>query len=64
VDTWRTSDALGLLVSLSVSLCSIGVFSMLLLAISWQLTLVVIVGVALISMLLQMISPRRTNPGP
>jgi len=56
VDTWRTSDALGLLVSLSVNLCSIGVFSMLLLAISWQLTLVVIVGVALISMLLQMIS--------
>lgn len=56
VDTWRTSDALGLLVSISVNLCSIGVFSMLLLAISWQLTLVVIVGVALISMLLQMIS--------
>jgi ATP-binding cassette, subfamily B, bacterial MsbA len=56
VDTWRTSDGLGLLVSLSVNLCSIGVFSILLLAISWQLTLVVIVGVALISMLLQMIS--------
>jgi ABC-type multidrug transport system fused ATPase/permease subunit len=56
IDTWRTSDALGLLVSLSVNLCSIGVFSMMLLAISWQLTLVVIVGVALISTLLQMIT--------
>ena len=56
IDTWRTSDALGLLVSLSVNLCSIAVFSMLLLAISWPLTLVVVVGVALISMLLQIIS--------
>lgn len=56
IDTWRASDALGLLVSLSVNLCSIGVFSMLLLAISWQLTVVVVVGVVMISMLLQIIS--------
>jgi subfamily B ATP-binding cassette protein MsbA len=56
MDTWRTSDALGLLVSLSVNACSIGVFSMMLLAISWQLTLVVAVGVAVISTLLQMLT--------
>jgi subfamily B ATP-binding cassette protein MsbA len=56
MDSWHTSDAIGLFVSLLVNLCSIAVFSSLLLAISWRLTLVVLLGVAVISMLLQVVS--------
>jgi ABC-type multidrug transport system fused ATPase/permease subunit len=55
-DTWHTSDALSLFVNLIINLCSILVFSTLLLALSWRLTLVVAIGVALISMILQAIT--------
>ena len=56
VDTWRTSDAIGLLVTLLVSLCSIGVFSTLLLLLSWRLALLVILGMTMVSLLLRMVS--------
>lgn len=55
-DTWHTSDALSLFVNLIINVCSILVFSTLLLALSWRLTLVVALGVALISLTLQAIT--------
>src|SRR5262245_1594811 len=51
-ETWRTSDAVGLLVNLIVSLCAIIVLSGLLVSLSWWLTCVVVAGVAFISLLL------------
>jgi ABC-type multidrug transport system fused ATPase/permease subunit len=47
-DTWHTSDAIGLFVSLIVNLCSILVFASLLVALSWRLTMLVVVGVGVI----------------
>lgn len=48
-ETWRTSDALKTLVDLIVSVCMIGVYSALLLLISWKLTMLVIVFMAMVS---------------
>jgi subfamily B ATP-binding cassette protein MsbA len=56
MDTWRTGDAIGLLVNLLVNICSIAVFSALLVIISWKLTILAFVGVLSISVLLQMVS--------
>jgi ABC-type multidrug transport system fused ATPase/permease subunit len=55
-DTWSTSDALSLLLGLVVNLCSIAVFSILLVALSWRLSVLVVAGVALISLLLHAFS--------
>jgi len=52
-DTWHMSDAIGLFVSLIVNLCSILVFSSLLVALSWRLTLLVLLGVGVIVVLLR-----------
>jgi subfamily B ATP-binding cassette protein MsbA len=56
MDTWRAGDAIGLLVTLMVSLCSILVFSALLVLISWKLTILALIGILSISVLLQMVS--------
>src|SRR5260370_35381475 len=52
-DTWHTSDAIALFISLIVNLCSILVFSSLLVALSWRLTLLVVLGVGVILVLLR-----------
>src|SRR5260370_24613639 len=45
-DTWHTGDAIALFIGLSINLCSMAVFSVLLVALSWKLTLLVLaVGV-------------------
>jgi len=48
-ETWRTSDALSTLVDLIISICMIGVYATLLFLISWKLTLLVMVFMALVS---------------
>ena len=55
-DTWHTSDAISLVVNLVINTCSVLVFSMLLVALSPGLTVVVLIGVAIISLLLQAIT--------
>ncbi|MBI1789610.1 MAG: ABC transporter ATP-binding protein [Acidobacteria bacterium] len=55
-DTWHTSDAISLFVNLVINLCSIAVFFALLVALSWRLTLLVVLGVALVSLLLRTVS--------
>lgn len=56
IDTWHASDAISLCIGLVVNLCSILVFSMLLVWLSWKLTIVVAAGVLAISLALQAIS--------
>ena len=55
-DTWHTSDAISLFIGLVVNLCSIAVFSLLLLAISWKLTILVAAGVAAVSAAVQIVT--------
>ncbi len=55
-DTWHTSDAISLFIGLVVNLCSIAVFSLLLMAISWKLTIVVAAGVAAVSAVVQVVT--------
>jgi ATP-binding cassette, subfamily B, bacterial MsbA len=55
-DTWHTSDAISLFIGLVINLCSILVFSALLMALSWKLTLLVALGVALVSLLLRYVT--------
>ena len=62
-DTWHTSDAIALFISLIVNLCSILVFSSLLVALSWRLTLLVALGVGVILVLLRVITLGARNLG-
>lgn len=55
-ETWRTSDALKTLVDLIVSVCMIGVYSALLLLISWKLTILVMVFMAMISVVVRFLT--------
>jgi len=55
-ETWQTSRALGVLVSLVINVCTIFVFAILLLLISWQLTLLVAVALVLISLIIQLVT--------
>jgi len=55
-ETWRTSQALGVLVNLIINICTILVFTTLLLLISWQLTILVAVSLGLISVLIQFLT--------
>jgi ABC-type multidrug transport system fused ATPase/permease subunit len=55
-DTWHTGDALSLFIGLVVNLCSILVFSLLLIALSWKLTFLVLAAVIVVSLLLRMIT--------
>ena len=55
-ETWQTSRALGVLVSLIINTCTILVFVILLLLISWQLTLLVGVVMVLISITIQLVT--------
>jgi subfamily B ATP-binding cassette protein MsbA len=50
-DTWRTADALGLLCGLIRGACVVLVFGALLVALSWQLTLIVVFALSVIGMI-------------
>lgn len=55
-ETWQTSRALAVLVSLIINVCTISVFVILLLLISWQLTVLVAVALVLISISIQLVT--------
>jgi len=55
-DTWHTSDAISLFIGLVINLCSVLVFSALLVALSWKLTVLVALGVAVVSLLLRYVT--------
>ena len=55
-ETWRTSEALGVLVYLIISICTTLVYTSLLLLISWQLTLLISVMMLGISALVQFVT--------
>ncbi len=59
-ETWRTNDALAILVKLSVNLCIVVVYIILLFLISWQLTLLVTLILGLISLLIRFLT-RKTS---
>lgn len=61
-ETWRTSQALSILVSPLINACTISVFVILLL-ISWQLTLLVTVFMVLISISIQLVTRQVKNLG-
>ena len=55
-ETWRTSQALSALVGLIISACTVCVFTILLLLISWQLTLLVAIAMVLISQIIHFVT--------
>jgi ATP-binding cassette, subfamily B, bacterial MsbA len=55
-ETWRTGQALSTLVSLIITICTISVYVILLLLISWQLTLIVSFLMVLISLVIQLVT--------
>jgi len=55
-DTWHTSDAITLLLGLVINVCSIAVFTLLLVALSWKLTLLVVLGVVIVSAIIQIVT--------
>ncbi len=55
-ETWRTSQALSTLVGLIITTCTITVYVFLLIIISWRLTLLVTVCMALISFVIQLLT--------
>ena len=57
-ETWRTSAALATLVGLFIGLCTAAVYVALLLLLSWKLTLLVLVGLALISAVARFLTRR------
>ena len=61
--TWQTSQALSAVAGLITTACTIVVFSVLMLLISWQLTLVIAVAMLLISGLVQLLTRRIVRAG-
>jgi len=62
-ETWRTGQALGILVNIIICICTIFVFTTLLLLISWKLTLLVALGLGLISTTIQLVTRKVKNLG-
>jgi subfamily B ATP-binding cassette protein MsbA len=60
-ETWRTSEALSMLVRLIVTICMLVVYSILLLLISWQLTLLVTAAMCVISTIVRRLTRRVKN---
>lgn len=54
--TWQVCDAISVLIKLIINACTVFVFAILLLLISWQLTLVVAVALVLISLIIQRVT--------
>ncbi|MBW4636269.1 MAG: ABC transporter ATP-binding protein/permease [Iphinoe sp. HA4291-MV1] len=57
-ETWQTTTALSTLVTLIISICTVTVYVVLLLLISWQLTLIFTVLMVLISLFIQFVTRR------
>jgi ABC-type multidrug transport system fused ATPase/permease subunit len=57
-ETWRTGQALSAFVGLIINCCTISVFTILLLLLSWQLTVLVAILMALISITIQLVTRR------
>jgi subfamily B ATP-binding cassette protein MsbA len=57
-ETWRTTDALSLLVYAMVTLCTLSVYLLLLLLISWKLTLLVLSVMIMISLIVKLFTRR------
>lgn len=55
-ETWRTTQALGILVNLITSLCTTSAYLVLLLLISWKLTVLVSLLMGLISLIIQWVT--------
>jgi ATP-binding cassette, subfamily B, bacterial MsbA len=55
-DTWRVRDALGILVSLTITTSTVAVYVALLLLMSWRLTLVVALAILLISTIIRLLT--------
>jgi len=62
-ETWQTSYALSTLVGLVITACTIAVFTILLLLISWQLTFLVAIAMVLISITIQFLTREVRNLG-
>lgn len=62
-ETWRTSEAIGVLVRLIVSSCTTFVYVILLLLLSWQLTLLVGLIMLLISLIIQYVTRQSKSLG-
>lgn len=62
-ETWRTGQAIGILVNIIICICTIFVFTTLLLLISWKLTLLVALGLGLISTTIQLVTRKVKNLG-
>lgn len=61
--TWRTCDAITLLINLTVNICTVVVFVLLLMLTSWQLTLLVAVALVLISLSIQGVTRKAKKLG-
>ena len=55
-ETWRTSQALSVLLNLLITICTISIFVILLLLLSWQLTLLVTFFMIVISCIIQLVT--------
>jgi ATP-binding cassette, subfamily B, bacterial MsbA len=62
-ETWRTCQALSALVGLIINLCTVSVFVVVLLLLSWQLTLLVSIFMVLISFCIQLVTRQVKNLG-
>ncbi|NJM73111.1 MAG: ABC transporter ATP-binding protein [Scytonema sp. RU_4_4] len=63
IETWRSCDAIFTLVNIVISLCTVVVFVILLMLTSWQLSLLVIVALILISLSIQYVTRRAKKLG-
>lgn len=62
-ETWRTTQALSTLVNLIINSCMILVYAILLLLISWHLTLLVSMFIVLISLIIRLVTRQVKNLG-
>ncbi|MGH8001597.1 MAG: ABC transporter ATP-binding protein [Brasilonema sp.] len=63
IETWRTCDAILTFVNIVISLCTVVVFVILLMLISWQLSALVTVALILISLSIQYVTRRAKKLG-
>lgn len=62
-ETWRTSQAISVMISLITTLCTTIVYTLLLLLISWPLTLLIGVVMGIISLIIQFVTRRIKSIG-
>ena len=62
-ETWRVTEALEVLVNLTISVCTISVYTVLLLLISWQLTLIVSLIMLTISLVVKYVTRQSKTLG-